>query len=150
MTSRTGPPAEPAPSDNTAARTSRGSGHVHMALTVVIVDDHAGFRSLARACLEADGFTVLGEAEDGASAVDVCQRLDPDVVLLDVVLPDVDGFEVCAHLTSGQPMRPAVVLTSSRPAASYTTQLHASTARGFVAKEDITGAALRALVKVDK
>lgn len=150
MTSRTAPPAEPAPSDNREARTDRGCDHVHMALTLVIVDDHAGFRSLARACLEADGFTVLGEAEDGASAVDVCERLDPDVVLLDVVLPDLDGFEVCARLTRGRPRRPAVVLTSSRPAASYTTQLQTSTARGFVPKEEINGEALRALVKVDK
>lgn len=118
-------------------------------LTVVIVDDHAGFRSFGRACLEADGFRVLAEAGDGASAVEACKRLDPDVVLLDVVLPDCDGFEVCARLTEGGNQRPAVVLTSSRPAASYTARLQASTARGFVPKEEICGDALRALLGTD-
>ena len=114
--------------------------------TVVIVDDHATFRSFGRACLEADGFTVLAEAADGASAVETCKRLDPDIVLVDVVLPDFDGFEVCARLTQGGNLRPAVVLTSSRPAASYATQLQASTARGFVPKEEISGDAVRALL----
>jgi DNA-binding NarL/FixJ family response regulator len=118
-------------------------------LTVVIVDDHAGFRSFARACLEADGFTVLAGAGDGASAVEVCKRFDPDVVLLDVVLPDCDGFEVCARLTEQSNTRPAVLLTSSRPAAAYMARLQTSTARGFVPKEAICGATLRALLEAD-
>jgi DNA-binding NarL/FixJ family response regulator len=150
VTTRLTPPAGPNPRGNTEARAGRGCDHGSVGLTIVIVDDHAGFRSFGRACLEADGFTVLAEAADGASAVEACQRFDPDVVLLDVVLPDFDGFEVCARLTERGNARPAVVLTSSRPAASYTARLQASTAQGFVPKEEICGDALRALLGTDR
>jgi DNA-binding NarL/FixJ family response regulator len=121
-----------------------------VALTVVIVDDHQGFRSFARALLEADGFTVLGEAEDGATALAACKRLDPDVVLLDVVLPDEDGFGVCEHLATPGANRPLVVLTSSRPASSYTAQLQASAARGFMPKEELSGELIRKMVWADE
>lgn len=123
-----------------------GCHHEHVALTVVIVDDHQGFRSFARALLEADGFAVLGEAEDGAAALAACGRLDPDVVLLDVVLPDRDGFGVCEHLVGLGANRPLVVLTSSRPASSYAAQLQASAARGFVPKEELSGERIRRMV----
>ena len=141
------PPAKPASAKDTEARTGRGCDDGGVVLTLVIVDDHAGFRSFGRARLEADGITVVGEAEDGASAVLLCDRLDPDVVLLDVDLPDFDGFEVCARLASGITGRPAVVLTSSRPAAAYTSQLQATTARGFLPKEEVSGDTIRALVR---
>ena len=143
------PPAEPASEQNAEARSGRGCDHGGVAFTLVIVDDHAGFRSFGRARLEADGVTVVGEAEDGASAVLLCRRLDPDVVLLDVDLPDFDGFEVCARLGSGTAGRPAVVLTSSRPATAYTSQLRATTARGFLPKEEVSGDTIRALVRTD-
>lgn len=120
-----------------------------MALTVVIVDDHEGFRSFARALLEADGFTVVGEADDAESALTVCERFDPDVVLVDVVLPGEDGFQVCGNLTARGATRPVVVLTSSRPASAYAAQLQVSAARGFVPKEELSGDALRSLVGVD-
>jgi DNA-binding NarL/FixJ family response regulator len=128
-------------------RTGRGCEDGFVGLTVVIADDHAGFRSFGRARLEADGFTVLAEAADGASAIEACERLAPDVLLLDVVLPDLDGFEVCARLAAAGNVRPAVVLTSTRPAASYTARLRATMARGFVAKEEISGTAVRALLR---
>lgn len=73
--------------------------HRTVAPTLLIVDDHAGFRTFARALLEAEGFDVVGEAADGASAVFAAELLDPQIVLLDIVLPDLDGFEVCARLT---------------------------------------------------
>ena len=149
LASATSPPSGSRSRQDGKARAGQGCDDVDVGLTVVIVDDHAGFRSFGRACLEADGFTVLGEAEDGASAVEACRRLDPDVVLLDVVLPDVDGFEVCDRLTEGRNARPAVVLTSSRPAASYTARLQASAARGFIPKEEICGEALRSLLRAD-
>ena len=115
-----------------------------MAATVLIVDDHAGFRSFARALLEAEGFEVVGEAHDGASAIAEAARLGPELVLLDVALPDMDGFAVCDALTGGGG-GPSVVLTSSRDPASYRRRLQRSLARGFIPKSELSGAALAAL-----
>jgi DNA-binding NarL/FixJ family response regulator len=113
--------------------------------TVVIVDDHAGFRSSARALLEAEGFDVVGEADDGASALTVIDLLRPRVVLLDIQLPDIDGFEVAERLAgAGDP--PAVVLVSTRGASTYRRRLARSPARGFIAKSELSGNALSALV----
>ena len=84
-----------------------------MATTVLIVDDHAGFRATARLLLESEGYEVVGEAKDGASAIECARALAPELILLDVQLPDVDGFQVAAELTGGTG-RPAVVITSSR------------------------------------
>ena len=121
--------------------------------TLLIVDDHAGFRSFARSLLEADGYTVVGEAGDGASAVEAAHTLNPELVLLDIALPDVDGFIVCERIVEPEgptgprwPRRPAVVLTSSRDLSSFRRRLAASSARGFIAKQDLTGAALAALL----
>ena len=113
--------------------------------TLLIVDDHSGFRSFARALLEAQGYVVIGEANDGASALDAVAALDPDVVLLDVALPDIDGFEVCDRLLARDPDRPAVVLTSTRDASSFRKRLAASGAKGFIAKSDLSGSTLDAM-----
>jgi DNA-binding NarL/FixJ family response regulator len=113
-----------------------------MARTVVIVDDHAEFRAAARALLEAQGFVVVGEAEDGESAFAAVERLAPELVLLDVQLPGLDGFAVAERMAVG----PAVVLISSRPAGSYRRRLAASSARGFLSKSELSGAALAALL----
>jgi DNA-binding NarL/FixJ family response regulator len=112
-----------------------------VARTVLIVDDHADFRGFARRVLQADGYEVVGEAADGASAVAAAQALAPDVVLLDVHLPDVDGFSVCEQIAR----RAAVVMTSSRDAASLQDRLGASSARGFIAKAELSGAGITAL-----
>ena len=117
-----------------------------MSRTLLIVDDHAGFRSLARALLEAEGYDVVGEAPDGKSAIAMTRRFNPDVVLLDIALPDIDGFAVCEQIAAANPSRPAVVLTSSREASTYRTRIAASAARGFVAKSDLTAAVLDKLV----
>ncbi len=116
-----------------------------MAATVLIVDDHAGFRSFARALLEAEGFDVVGEAEDGASALAAARLLQPDVILLDVQLPDLDGFQVCADVCANG-YCPAVVLTSSRDAADFGPLVEQSGARGFIAKGDLSGEALKELI----
>src|SRR5215211_990036 len=81
-------------------------------VTILIIDDHEGFRSSARTLLEADGYRVVGEAGDGMSGLRIAAELRPDVVLLDVELPDIDGFDVAARLASGE--GPQVVLVSSR------------------------------------
>jgi DNA-binding NarL/FixJ family response regulator len=113
--------------------------------TVLIVDDHAAFRASARALLEAEGFDVIGEAADGAEAVEAVADLRPNIVLLDIQLPGVDGLVVAEQLASG-PDPPAVVLISSRAAAAYGPRLGETPARGFIPKSGLTGAALEALV----
>lgn len=116
-----------------------------MAATVLIVDDHAGFRLSARRLLEADGFEVVGEAKDGRHAIEATGRLRPQIVLLDVYLPDVNGFDLATELAA-LPDPPAVVLTSSHDGEDFGDCLLGSTARGFVPKGDLCGSAVAALV----
>ena len=111
--------------------------------TLLIVDDHAGFRSLARRLLSSGGFEVIGEAADGRAGVAAARELRPDVVLLDIQLPDIDGFEVLARLRDG-PAGPAVVLTSTRDRADYGERVDRSGASGFVPKAELSGAAVLA------
>ena len=111
--------------------------------TIVIVDDHPSFRRCARAVLEADGFAVVGEAEDGEGALTAIGELHPDAVLLDVQLPDMDGFAVLEQLGGAGP---AVVLVSSRDVSDYNGLIASSGARGFISKADLSGAAVRSLL----
>jgi DNA-binding NarL/FixJ family response regulator len=117
-----------------------------MSVRVLIVDDHPSFRATARLLLESEGFEVVGEAADGMTGLQNARELAPDLVLLDVQLPDIDGFEVAAQLTSGDG-GPAVVLTSSRDEADFGPLVAASGARGFVPKAELSGAALLALLE---
>jgi DNA-binding NarL/FixJ family response regulator len=109
--------------------------------TVLIVDDHADFRAFARALLAAGGFDVVGEAADGAGALAEARTLKPDVVLLDIQLPDIDGFAVCDELAADEGA-PAIVLTSSREASTYRRRLGESRARGFIPKAELSAPAL--------
>ena len=111
---------------------------------ILVVDDHAGFRATARRWLEAEGWTVVGEAHDGASALAAAAALRPDVVLLDIGLPDVDGFAVAARMAGEH--APSVVLVSSRGLDAYADLVATSLATGFVAKQDLAGGGLRALL----
>ena len=113
--------------------------------TVLIVDDHAGFRALARGLLEAEGYDVVGEAGDGEAGISEAERLRPAVVVLDVQLPGLDGFGVAERLARlADP--PAVVLVSSRDPSSYRRRLTDTPVRGFIRKSELTGAAVAALV----
>jgi DNA-binding NarL/FixJ family response regulator len=113
--------------------------------SVLIVDDHADFREAASMLLEADGFTIVGAAADGDAAIAAARELRPQVVLLDVQLPRLDGFAVAEILTASSDP-PAVVLISSREAAAYGRRLAAAPVRGFIPKRALSGAALAALV----
>ena len=114
--------------------------------SVLIVDDHETFRQTARILLEAEGFEVVGEAENGVAALRAAKELRPDVVLLDVNLPDFDGFEVAERLARMDGDAPAVVLISSRDDTDYGSLIAASSARGFISKAELSGAALRTLL----
>jgi DNA-binding NarL/FixJ family response regulator len=114
-----------------------------MGVTVLIVDDHPAFRTAARALLEAEGFDVVGEAADGAGAVAAASALRPAVILLDVHLPDIDGFAVAERLS---PDGPAVVLTSSRSVSSFRRRLTANPAWRFIPKSELSGKTLAAAV----
>ena len=114
--------------------------------SILIVDDHPSFRACARALLEAEGFDVVGEAADGAEALRAVEELRPDVVLLDVQLPDTDGFDVAARLTRQDAAAPAVVLTSSRDGSDFGPLVAYSGARGFVPKAELSAAALATLL----
>lgn len=114
--------------------------------TVLIVDDHEAFRESAGALLEAEGFKIAGEAADGATAISKVERLRPQVVLLDIQLPDIDGFTVAQRLAAG-PHPPEVVLISSREAHAYGSRLPATSTLGFIPKRELSGAALSALVR---
>jgi DNA-binding NarL/FixJ family response regulator len=116
-----------------------------MRKTVLIVDDHEEFRASATALIEAEGFSVVGVAADGLEALAAVERMRPDVVLLDVQLPDADGFVVAERLAA-VPDPPSVVLISSRDAAVYGSRLSAAPARGFLAKAELSGASLAALL----
>jgi|SRR3954452_24303252 DNA-binding NarL/FixJ family response regulator len=117
-----------------------------MPWTVLIVDDHRGFRTGARALLEAEGFDVLGEATDGRDALEQARRLRPQVVLLDVQLPGLDGFAVAEALAADDDA-PAIVLISSRGEQSYRGRLATTPARGFITKEELSGECLTSLLR---
>lgn len=112
--------------------------------TVLIVDDHNPFRAAARALLEADGFDVVGEAADADEAIHAIDALRPDIVLLDIQMPGLDGFGLADQIARRLDP-PAVVLISSRDATAYGSRLAHTSARGFLAKRDLSGKALAAL-----
>ena len=113
--------------------------------TVLIVDDHPTFRATARMLLEAEGYDVVGEAPDGTSGIVAAGELHPDLVLLDLNLPDLDGFSVAQRITA-EHGAPAVVLTSSRDSSDFGPLVAGSGARGFISKGELSGAAIAVLL----
>ena len=112
---------------------------------VMVVDDHPSFRRCARMLLAAEGFDVVGVAEDGARALTLADELMPYLILLDIQLPDIDGFEVAARLLAVNPEL-RIVLVSSRDASEYGALIAGSGARGFVSKADLSGSAIESLL----
>jgi DNA-binding NarL/FixJ family response regulator len=117
-----------------------------MSTSVLIVDDHPSFRRSARLLLECEGYEVVGEAADGRSAVEAARELHPDLVLLDVQLPDLDGFSVARTLSANGTF-PAVIMISSREAEDYGPLAVQSGALGFITKSELSGATLAALLR---
>src|SRR3954462_1948537 len=116
-----------------------------MALTLMIVDDHRSFRDAARRVLARDGFEVVGEAVDGESALAAIPQVRPDVVLLDVQLPGISGFEVASRLAASDDA-PLIVMTSSRDGSDFGPLIEQSGARGFIPKADLSGSAICAVL----
>jgi DNA-binding NarL/FixJ family response regulator len=118
-----------------------------MAKTVLIVDDHPSFRASARRMLEAGDYEVVGEAQDGGTGLAAAQQLRPDLVLLDVRLPDFDGFEVTRRLLDANGPTPQIVLVSSHDSTDLGDEIGASGARGFVPKSDLSAEAITLLIR---
>jgi DNA-binding NarL/FixJ family response regulator len=114
-----------------------------MATRVLIVDDHEAFRAWATRTLRDDGLDVVGQAATGNDAILAAREHRPDLILLDIQLPDVSGFEVADRLRGNAAV---VVLTSSRDAADYRTRLAGTPAAGFLPKDEVTGEALLAFL----
>jgi DNA-binding NarL/FixJ family response regulator len=114
--------------------------------TVLIVDDHPSFRASARRMLEADGYEVVGEAADGISAIDAARELKPDVVLLDIRLPDIEGFQVAERLLRNG-ATPAIVLTSSRDRSDFGHDIDVSPAHGFIPKSELSAEAITLMIR---
>ena len=112
---------------------------------MLVVDDHRGFRASVRELLEADGFDVIGEATDAASGIEAVRSLSPDVVLLDIQLPDFDGILASKRIAALNG-RSAVILTSSCDVSDIAAGLADSPARGFIPKSELSGEALRRLL----
>lgn len=116
-----------------------------MARTIVIVDDHDDFRAIATQLLDAAGYEVVGACPDGRSAIAAIAALRPNVVLLDVQLPDIDGFAVIEQLVAGA-IEPTIVLTSTREAADYADRIGRSDAVGFITKAELSARSLAELL----
>jgi DNA-binding NarL/FixJ family response regulator len=117
-----------------------------MGASVLIVDDHSGFRAQARRMLESEAYRVVGEADDAASAVEAARDHGPELALVDVYLPDGDGFEVASRL-GGLDAQPAVVLPSSHDGAEFVPCLAESGAWGFVPKTELSREAIEELLR---
>jgi DNA-binding NarL/FixJ family response regulator len=114
--------------------------------SILIVDDHPSFRATARALLETEGLDVVGEAKDGMTALAEIQRLHPQVVLLDVHLPDIDGFELASRLSADGDGAPRVILVSSHDVRDFGRLVARSGAVGFIPKAELSGAAIAELI----
>ena len=116
-------------------------------LRMLVVDDHGPFRRIARMLFDGDGFDVVGESADGRSAIADVERLRPDVMLLDVQLPDLSGFDVAQEVTDRwDPDGPTIVLMSTREGSDYGGRLDTATAAGFLTKAELSPPALHRLV----
>jgi len=110
---------------------------------VLIVDDHAVFRARLQDLLTVESFEVIGAAGTAADGLALTEDLRPDVVLLDVMLPDVPGFDVVVDM---QQAGAAVVLISSRDRRDYGSRVADCGADGFLGKAEISGPAIRAVL----
>ena len=120
-----------------------------MAERLLIVDDHEPFRSFVASVLDGARFDVVGVAEDGESALDAVDALAPDLVLLDIQLPGIDGFEVAERLAA-RTGHPEVVLTSTRDAEDFGARLRNAPVRGFIPKHQMSVESIEAVLSAPR
>jgi CheY-like chemotaxis protein len=124
----------------------RGDGwHDPVVRRVLIVDDNNAFRAAARQLLERAGFIVVAEAQNGNGAIPEAKTHRPDLAIVDLQLPDVDGFEVAERLV-GLDSAPQVILTSSLDGSDFGALIASSPALGFITKSDLSARAIEALL----
>ena len=111
---------------------------------VLLVDDHAEFRAFARGLITSAGYRVIAEAADGSAALRAAALHHPEIVVLDIRLPDMSGLDVARRMNAG-PNPPVVILISSGDRREYERVAREAGALGFIPKADLTAAALRVL-----
>jgi two-component system, chemotaxis family, chemotaxis protein CheY len=116
-----------------------------MSLRVLIVDDNSAFRAAARQLLERGGFVVVAEAGDGAEGLRAAQEHTPDLAIVDVQLPDRDGFAVAEQLRELE-LAPHVILISSLDGSDFGTLVASSSALGFIPKAELSTPVIEALL----
>jgi CheY-like chemotaxis protein len=126
-------------------RWSRIRDNPPMSKSILIIDDNAGFRASARRALEEEGYLVLAEAADGGAGIETALEMRPDIAIVDIQLPGIDGFEVARQISQAA-SPPAIVLVSSRDRADFGSLVEDSPARGFVAKAELSSKALAELI----
>lgn len=117
-----------------------------MPRSVLVVDDDAGFRDLATRILTSWGHAVIGEAGSVAEALAQAAKLRPDVVLVDIGLPDGDGFSLTEQLVA-MPWAVRVVLTSSEADRTTWAAAQRAGAVSFLPKDELSSALLRQLIE---
>jgi DNA-binding NarL/FixJ family response regulator len=110
----------------------------------IVVDDHPAFRASARRLLELSGYEVVGEAADGASGLALAREQEPELVLLDIALPDMSGFDVAEELAES---RSWVVFVSSRDQRDLGRRATQAGALGFIPKDRLSEESLLAVVE---
>ena len=119
-------------------------------LRVLIADDHRLFAEALEAILATDErIEVVGQASDGSQAVELAQKLDPDVVLMDVSMPVLDGFEATREIRSGSEGVRVLMLTGSNSRADVDRSREAG-ASGYVTKDRIASELVTAIVEVTR
>lgn len=128
------------PDDDAGALSSTAPADVR----VLVVDDHAPFRLAARSLVErTPGFTVAGEAGTGEEALAAARTSPPDLVLLDIKLPGIDGIATCRTLVREHPGLAVVLVSTYQPADLPEGAIDAG-AVAYLRKEDVSPDALRA------
>jgi CheY-like chemotaxis protein len=146
---RVPPRGHPCPQESLRARRPQGdhssATHGVAMVRVLVVDDHVSYRRLMVRLLRTSGFEVIGDVGNGRDAVEMVLAKTPDVVLLDILLPDFDGFEVARRLVVS-PVPPLIVFISSRQRDEFGTLADGGTIRGFLSKDEFTVERLNGLL----